>query len=130
MPTLLTNANVDTAIHHTVLTSIMTQRHRATVLVIAFVYLGVLPCTPLAAEREIAPMHWPEKPVLTCAERLGYAHSFTLMAKQGVPEERILISDTFEPAEARGEVIEIRRRAYRDRGGLLEVLACAQGPGI
>ena len=81
-------------------------------------------------EYELAPKHWPEHPLLSCPERRGYAHSFALMAKQGVPEERIIIAETFEPPEAREEVREIRRRAYREPEALHEVLACGLGPSI
>lgn len=52
------------------------------------------------------------------------------MARQGLPEDRVIISPSFDPPEARDEVIEIRRRVYHDPDGLREVLACAHGDSV
>lgn len=83
-----------------------------------------------ATGSDSAHRYWQEHAILSCPGRLGNAHGFALMAKQDVPGERIIIAETFEPPEAREEVREIRRRAYHDPDGLLEVLTCTLGPPI
>jgi len=71
-------------------------------------------------------MVWPTNPVLPCHARIGYAQEFLELAKQGLPEQRIVIAEDWEPAEERAEVLEIRRRAYHDQEALAEIVACTK----
>ena len=98
-------------------------------IVLAVLSLGA--CATVPKPREIVeaqePMSWPEHPVLPCRERVAYAQEFYGYSQQGLPEQRIVIADDWEPAQERAEILEIRRRAYHDREGLREVMACASG---
>lgn len=71
------------------------------------------------------PIAWPQKPVLSCRARVEYARQFLIMMKQGLPEQRIHFASDWESKDELAEILEIRRRAYHDRAGLNEVLACA-----
>lgn len=73
------------------------------------------------------PMVWPQQPLLPCRARVHFARQFLGSFKQGLPEQRIVIAEDWEPAEERAEILEIRRRAYHDQDALSEVVACAMG---
>jgi len=98
-------------------------------IMLAALCLGA--CASVRKPQEIVevqePMPWPEHPVLPCRARVAYAQEFFSYSQQGLPEQRIVIADDWEPAEERAEILEIRRRAYHDREGLREVMACAGG---
>ena len=79
-----------------------------------------------AVEEIPRPMAWPANPLLPCRARIGYANEFLDLAKQGLPEQRIVIAEDWEPAEERAEILEIRRRAYHDQDALAEVVECAR----
>ena len=83
--------------------------------------------TQAPVEQLQQPMAWPERPVLTCKARVAYARQFLGMARGGLPEQRIVIADDWEPADERAEILEIRRRVYHDLEALGEVVACAGG---
>jgi len=82
---------------------------------------------PQEVVEEQEPMAWPEHPMLPCRARVAYAQEFVGYSQQGLPEQRIVIAEDWEPAEERAEILEIRRRAYHDREALREVIACAGG---
>lgn len=107
----------------------VTLKLSSRMIVLASLLLGA--CASVPKQQEIVevqePMPWPVHPVLPCRARVAYAQEFFSYSQQGLPEQRIVIADDWEPAEERAEILEIRRRAYHDREGLREVMACAGG---
>jgi hypothetical protein len=76
------------------------------------------------------PIAWPQEPALPCEARVSFARHYAELARQGLPEERIVIAKDWDPPQQRIELLEIRRRAYHDREALREVVACALGEAI
>jgi hypothetical protein len=76
------------------------------------------------------PIDWPQDPALPCQARVSFARQYSELARQGLPEERIIIAKDWDPPQQRVELLEIRRRAFHDREALREVVACALGGQI